>query len=337
MSSTNHIKKSHIARIIEAFASHDYSPAVERKIQTWLADDSYRDEKDAAMDGLWKKAAASHSSFRRQAPGAWERFALSNNLPFPTGMTSIRVLRLWQIAAMFMTVVTVGMIFYASHPRTAPDIVQQHTAVATMNTVLLPDGTEVILNSGSTLLYPEKFSYSERAVYLIGQGSFKVAHDKKHPFIVKSDNFQVTALGTEFDINAYPDEEEVTATLIEGSVKVEYANLSEKAILHPGQQLVFNKRTAKASLRHTDVDDVIAWQHGEMVLTGMTVPDILRTIERRYDYRFSYSPTAFSDDRYTFRFLQNAPLPEVMDIISDVSGGHVRYSITGKDCQVTYR
>lgn len=336
MSPILNTKKDYINRVIRTFTRRDCSPAVEKEVHTWLADDTDRAAKDEAMDALWSDAAAHPGLSRRHTDTAWHRFASANGLLLAPCYVSLRRLRIWQAAAAVMALVTVGA-FLFTRSQEPVDIIQQHTAKATVNTFLLPDGTEVLLNSGSTLMYPERFEGDERCVYLIGQGSFNVSHDKRHPFIVKSDNFQVTALGTEFDINAYPDDDEVTATLIEGSVKVEYSDLTEKAILHPGQQLVFNKRTSQALLRHADIDDITAWQYGEMVFTDLTVPDILRTIERKFDYRFSYSPAAFADDRYTFRFPQNAPLPEVMGIISDVSGGRVRYSITGKDCHVTYQ
>ena len=82
-----------------------------------------------------------------------------------------------------------------------------------------------MLNSRSTLLYPEQFAGKTRSVYLIGEANFQVKPDEKHPFIVKANDFQITALGTEFNVNAYPENNELIATLLEGSVKVEFNNL----------------------------------------------------------------------------------------------------------------
>lgn len=335
---TNHNNiNDHVQRVISMYAHSDHTPAVEADIQSWLADDTLRDQKDQALDALWSEVMAAPQASRSRTSQAWKRFVTANRLnPATPYVTLSRRLRIWQAAAAILTLITLGSIFLMTRPVDTPDIIQQHTAVATVNTFLLPDGTEVLLNSGSTLIYPDRFTGDQRCVYLIGQGNFKVHPDKAHPFIVKTDNFQVTALGTEFDINAYPDLDEITATLLEGSVKVEYSNLTGKAVLYPGQQLVFNKRTQQATLNHSALDDVTAWQHGDLALSNLTVPEILRTIERKYNYRFAYSPAAFADDRYTFRFSSSAPLQEVMSIISDVSGGHVRYQINGRDCQVTY-
>ena len=102
-----------------------------------------------------------------------------------------------------------------------------------MRNITLPDGTQVLINSQSTLLYPQQFKGDTRCVYLVGEAGFKVKRDEEHPFIVKSSDFQVTALGTEFNVTAYPDEEEVTATLISGKVLVEYNNQQGQEILKP--------------------------------------------------------------------------------------------------------
>ena len=85
------------------------------------------------------------------------------------------------------------------------DLVECYIPTAEIRELTLPDGTYVMLNSKSILLYPEKFTGETRSVYLIGEANFKVKPDKKHPFIVKANDYQVTALGTEFNVNAYPE------------------------------------------------------------------------------------------------------------------------------------
>ncbi len=101
-------------------------------------------------------------------------------------------------------------------------LLQAYIPTAETRNITLPDGTQVLINSQSTLLYPQQFTGDTRCVYLVGEANFKVKRDEEHPFIVKSSDFQVTALGTEFNVTAYPDEDEVTATLISGKVLVEY-------------------------------------------------------------------------------------------------------------------
>ena len=94
-----------------------------------------------------------------------------------------------------------------------------------MRSLTLPDGTKVQLNSKSTRLYPQEVTGDSRSVFLLGEANFKVKPDKKRPFIVKSNDLQITALGTEFNVSAYPESQEIATTLISGSIRVDY-NLS---------------------------------------------------------------------------------------------------------------
>ena len=202
--------------------------------------------------------------------------------------------------------------------------------------VVLSEGTEVFLNSDSRLAYPTVFKGKERVVSLEGEAYFKVAKDAAHPFIVKSGNLQVRVLGTEFNVSAYPEEEEVTATLISGKVLVEYNGLKEQEILKPNEQLAYNKHTRLGSVTYPDMQDVTAWQRGEIVFRSMTMEEIFTRLERKYPYTFVYSFHSLKSDRFNLTFGQNASIEEVMDIIARVTG-NLDYKIVGDKCYLTVR
>ena len=84
--------------------------------------------------------------------------------------------------------------------------------------VRLNDGTFVTLNSNSFLNVPEVFSKNERSVYLSGEAYFEVAHDKKSPFYVKTNNTTVKVLGTKFNVTAWDEDTDVTVAVAEGKV-----------------------------------------------------------------------------------------------------------------------
>lgn len=97
--------------------------------------------------------------------------------------------------------------------------------------IFLPDGSRVSMNSRSMLLYPEQFTGKYRSVFLIGEANFKVKANKNKPFIVKTNDFQITALGTEFNVSAYTEDNNVFTTLITGSVLVEFDDLGKRSCL----------------------------------------------------------------------------------------------------------
>jgi ferric-dicitrate binding protein FerR (iron transport regulator) len=96
--------------------------------------------------------------------------------------------------------------------------------------VELPDGTVVTLNAGSELYYSSTFGIDSRDVWLKGEGYFKVAKNEAIPFIVQAKKVRIKALGTEFNVKAYPDEAMVQTTLVSGAVSVrkEHASTAGK-------------------------------------------------------------------------------------------------------------
>lgn len=86
--------------------------------------------------------------------------------------------------------------------------------------LLLPDGTEVWLNSGSRLSYSYEFNTLDRVVNLEGEAFFDVKKDQQHPFVVKTGMVEVKVHGTSFNVQAYTDEEDIRVALLHGKVSL---------------------------------------------------------------------------------------------------------------------
>lgn len=305
--------KNYFQKIVTLFTKNDYPESTQQEFYRWLVEDEHTAQKEDALKSLWNEAV------EHAAPPVRKE-------------QRIRPLRIWQAAAAVFFLLAASSLYLSTIGKDAePNLLQQYIPTAELRSLTLPDGTQVQLNSQSTLLYPQEFTGKDRSVFLIGEANFKVKPDKKHPFIVKSNDFQVTALGTEFNVSAYPENEEIAATLISGSVLVEYNNLSSQMILKPNEQLAYNKNNKGHSILTPDMEDVTAWQRGELVLREMNVQDIINVLERKYSYNFKYSVHELKSDRYSFRFRENAPLDEVMEIISGVVG-NLQYRIDNDVC-----
>lgn len=326
--------KNYIRDVIDRYIKHDYPEEVNQDFREWLTDEAHTDEKELELNELWEATES------KTVPG-YQR-SLQRMYDFTGIGTRRRIktlhsrLMIWKIAASLLIAVSSVSIYLAMQNRQAPDLLQAYIPTAEMRNITLPDGTQVMINSQSTLLYPQQFTGDTRCVFLVGEAAFKVKRDEKHPFIVKSSDFQVTALGTEFNVTAYPNEEEVTATLISGKVLVEYDGQQKQEILAPNEQLAYNKRTRSGNVLHPDMHDVTAWQRGEIVFRSMTLEEIFTRLERKYPYTFVYSFRSLKADRFNLSFSQNASMEEVMDIIARVTG-NLDYKIVGDKCYLTPR
>lgn len=328
------------------FAHGDFGSSATSHFYKWLADDAHREEKDEAIEQLWDETAFTSANInQKQTDDAYARLCANVGISRPNNETvclladtdrrrikAVRWLRFWQSAAAVFIIV-IGMLGYMLYnaDTQGSDLLQSHTPVAQTRQMVLPDGTVVKLNSCSALLYPNRFDGHTRSVYLMGEASFKVAHDKKHPFIVKTNDMQVTALGTEFNVSAYPDDRKVESTLIEGSVKVDCNDMHNSVILKPGQMMAYNRDTHKYEVMTPNIADITAWQRGEVVLKEKTLAQIFSILERKYPYSFHYGMHRIGNDRYTLHFPDNAPIKDVMDVIVRVTGKHA-YRIDGDNC-----
>lgn len=172
--------------------------------------------------------------------------------------------------------------------------------------ITLPDGTEVWLNALSTLTYPNRFSDTERKIELIGEAYLSVVKDTNRTFKVISEGQEVQVLGTEFNITAYPDEDEIKTTLVNGSVRLSVREREnglaigamQQIDLMPGEQSVIRK----GSLTKTPVDTELytAWKDGYFYFKSTPLSNILKQAERWYDIDIVYEgePTqeTFSGD-----------------------------------------
>jgi ferric-dicitrate binding protein FerR (iron transport regulator) len=114
----------------------------------------------------------------------------------------------------------------------------------TKSKLLLPDGTQVWLNSDSRIIYANSFNDTIREVRLEGEAYFDVVKDVKRPFIVHTSGINIRVLGTAFNVKSYPQEPTIEATLVRGLIEVEKNNQpqSSRILLKPNEKLVYNKQ-----------------------------------------------------------------------------------------------
>ncbi|WP_294082724.1 FecR family protein [Proteiniphilum sp. UBA5384] len=321
-------------KIIDLFVKTDVSADFQAEFQKWLTAEKFSEEKDSALKSLWQKTEegnfAGISSQTQQSLGE-----VHKKIKQRQRKVNIRFLHFWQVSAACLTIALLSTLYFAINKKSVnADLIEQYTPIAEITHLTLPDGTQVQLNSTATLFYPEQFTGETRSVYLIGEANFKVSKNKKQPFIVKSNDLQVTALGTEFNMQVYPGNPILSTTLLSGSVEVRFNNMTTTHILKPNEQLIYNKQTKEDAINYPDIGDITAWQRGELVFKSVTLKEIFTVLERKYPYTFVYALNSLKDDKYMFRFKEKTSLEEVMDIIIGVAG-NIRYSIEGDKCYIS--
>jgi ferric-dicitrate binding protein FerR (iron transport regulator) len=176
--------------------------------------------------------------------------------------------------------------------------------------LILADGTTVYLNSASSVKFPVSFSGDERRIEITGESYLKVAKNAAQPFIVYVNGMAVKALGTEFNINAYPDESVTKTTLIEGLVEVSIKDNPLTEIIKPGQQTTY-KGNALTVVNDVNIDDVIAWKDGFFHFENADLQSILRQLSRWYDVEVQ-NEGVISEERYFMIMSRKSSLSSVL-------------------------
>ncbi|WP_298651032.1 FecR family protein [uncultured Proteiniphilum sp.] len=326
--------ENYFNKIIELFVKSDVSTSSQNEFYRWLTGERFSGEKEKALRGLWN-----HMEEGNPAEVLPETQRSLNDVHKKIRQryrrVSTKLLRFWQISAACLLIAMLSTLYFTTRKTpVSSDLIEQYVPIAEMTRLTLPDGTEVHMNSTATLLYPAEFTGESRSVYLIGEANFKVAKNEKQPFIVKSPDFQVTAVGTEFNVRVYPGDPIFSATLLSGSVEVRFNNLETSLLLKPNEQFTYNKQTKEETVSQADIYDVTAWQRGELVFKSVTLEEIITALERKYPYSFVYSGNALKYDKYTFRFKGDTSFGEVMDIIAEVSG-NIKYRIEKDKCYIS--
>mgnify|MGYP002571195023 CR=1 FL=1 len=181
--------------------------------------------------------------------------------------------------------------------------------------ISLEDGTRVWLNSESTLKYPEVFTGTTREVFLEGEAYFEVAKDKDKPFIVKTKEQSIEALGTKFNVSAYPTDSLLTTTLLEGSVLLTTQNLLHPTVLKPNEQFVYNKRTRSALLQQVDANRFVSWTTGYYYFPEQSLEAILYRLSHVYGVQFTVKSEALNRRTFTGTFYRGQSIKDIMEII----------------------
>lgn len=187
----------------------------------------------------------------------------------------------------------------------------------------LSDGTKVWIGARSRLKYPVAFNGKTREVYLEGEAFFEVAKNPDKPFIVKTKDFSVRALGTSFNVMNYADDDFSHATLKTG--KVEVTADKQKMLLEPGEQAFYKDH--HASVKKVDVDVYTAWMGNVFKFDKENIDVILRKIARWYDVHIFYMNESVKNYHFKGTLPKYTNLSDVLGLLEQTTD--IKFQIKG--------
>ena len=194
----------------------------------------------------------------------------------------------------------------------------------------LSDNTRVYLNSGSSLRYPVRFAGGVREVFLTGEGFFEVTKDSERPFIVKTEDVDVSVLGTSFNVNTHK-EGGIQTVLVEGRVGIKLPNYEH--ILSPGSWARFNRERGEIEVRSVDVQQYVAWTKGIFAFEEESLEQIMNTLSLWYDVDVFYETDSVKQLHFSGHLGRYKEIRDILDAITEATG--VKFSIKERIIIVT--
>lgn len=208
----------------------------------------------------------------------------------------------------------------------SPKLCEVSTHNGETREIILPDSSRITLNAGSVLIYPEKFSSTERTVFLSGEAIFEVTHNEMLPFMVNTADLAIQVHGTTFNVNAYPEARGISATLCEGSISATLKGSGESILMVPNERLDYDRQTGKSSILRVNSAEDTAWKRGDMCFRSENIHTIVKAIERKYGINTYITSGKYDDMILTAKFIQGESMEQMLGAICKLVPG-MKYSI----------
>ncbi len=328
------MQKETIKQIVRLWFDRLVGRHDERAVKQWLVSPEDESAKRNAFfdiwehDDTWQQADAHADADTTRA--ALARFEATRDAYEEKLASRARRRAILRLAASIAIPVVTGVAVWLGstyYYGTDTKLVEMTVPENGLDSIVLPDGTRAYVNGNSTLYYPKQFGHGDRDVYLLGEANFKVAKDKRHPFIVHANKLSVQAVGTKFNVDARQDSKTITATLEEGLVKVYDGKFT--SMLHPGDQIEYDKSTGAVSKRAARIAPVVSWTKGDMTFERATLREIIGAISRRFDVAIAMPADVDQGRRFTMDFHHDETLEEILDVVTSMQNKY-HYKIDGR-------
>lgn len=250
------------------------------------------------------------------------------------------------IAASIILISSIGLYFYFLNPLMGvgsqmPSHTEINVPKGSTRKIVLPDGTKVSINAGSSLILEPDFGKSSRTIYLRGEAYFDIAK-KDIPFIVNTDHYTIRDIGTIFNVKAYADDLSFETMVIEGEVQVEgkLAIDSDKSQMISVKQQQILKLNYAPSVKEIiparkDFSEIVevklqkisqsqaevytGWTEDFLVFEGKTFQEIIKIMERRYDVEIIIKDLNLKNYEYTGSFKNIDEVEKALKILDETT------------------
>ncbi|MFW5759714.1 MAG: FecR family protein [Cyclobacteriaceae bacterium] len=277
-------------RLLRKRFTGNISTEEETKLEQWLRDSKENQETLDALSKVWQEKSVEPELVNSEAmiDYIWQQSQGKNKT------RKIDWNYISKIAAVFVIFISIPVLVlnFIQDKVESPANVQVETIIKSNPAgqkakFYLPDGSLVWLNGASELTYHSNFNESNRDIFLTGEAFFEVARNEDLPFQVSSGALTTTAIGTAFNVEAYPENEQIMISLLHGKVKVAINEIDNEVILDPGFQTNYESGNYKLNKQRFNESEIIGWKEGKLVLASANYQEVVDKLEKWYGVKIT--------------------------------------------------
>ena len=303
-----------ILRFLEGVATEEEAAF----LRTWLAEDEANRRYFDDVNTTFQASITFNRINHTRVDDAWAHLSKTLGKEEAVNQSpsfNVRHFLTWKIAASVLLVIGSGIFAYKFFNESSTN--QKGTIVRNAqgsNTrIVLPDNSEVWLNTNSSLEYSADFGENSRLVILKGEAFFDVQKGSKD-FIVQTEKIQVHVKGTRFNVEAYKNSSTVKTTLEEGKVELYVEGRDKIYRMIPGDQVIVNKQQNEVTTKRVDPLNFSAWKEEKLIFDGAPLEDVVTTLENRYNVSIQITSERAKKERISLTVEQES-LQEVLELL----------------------
>ena len=197
------------------------------------------------------------------------------------------------------------------------------TPVGQRDSIVLADGSRIMLGPDSRLDVPADFGSGRRAVTLRGDAFFDVHHDPDAPFSVRIGNAVIEDIGTTFTVES-DNGSVASVAVVSGSVRLRAINApaTDGVVLGAGDRGTIDDTGDAHADQHALRDEDLAWTTGRLVFRDAPLTRVAGEVRRWYGVTLRIADSSLADRHVTASF-NGEPVDQVLNVISMTLGARV--------------
>lgn len=305
------------------------------ELEDWLKASPENQKYFRQIREVWFSTIGANEETRYDKEAAFQRFLSKTQVSAEKKVIKKHPLHKYMYAA--AAIALLCLISFASYWSGSEQVKKQfaemviEAPLGSKTKLYLPDGTLVWLNAGSKITYSQGFGVAERKLQLAGEGYFEVTKNEQIPFEIKTKELELRVLGTKFNFRNYPEDEEISVSLLEGKVSLKNSLKNNSlCYLEPDQKAILNKRNGELQISSVEAEYASEWTNGFLFFDEDLLPDIAKELERSYNVKITLEDSSLATFRFYGNFVRKEQsIRDILDMLA--STGKLQYHINGRN------